>query len=124
MAQTFPLPFFIIYAEELLSDEDFMLWTATERGIWITLIARCWREGSIPSDQKTLAGWCNMDTKDFTKHFVNVSMKFSVVLNDTRMVSPRLEEERAKALARVEKLSKRGKAASSKRWAKSPKPDA
>ena len=118
MAQTYPLPFFIIYAEEMLSDEDFRLWTATERGIWITLIANCWREGSIPSNQKILASWCNMEPKDFTKHFVNVSMKFSLINNNTRLVSPRLELERSKALSRIESLSKRGQAGALKRWAK------
>ena len=118
MAQTFPLPYFLIYAEEILSDEDFLSWTATERGIWITLIARCWREGSIPNNEKLLADWCNIDQKDFGKNFVAVVMKFSFVLDETRMVSPRLEEERAKALARVESLTKRGQAGALKRWSK------
>lgn len=118
MATTYPLPYFLIYAEEMLSDEDFCSWTATERGIWITLIARCWREGSIPNNEKLLAGWCNIDPKDFGKHFVAVAMKFSFVLNETRMISPRLEEERAKALSRIESLTKRGQAGALKRWAK------
>lgn len=121
MATTYPLPFFIIYAEEMLSDEDFRLWTAAERGIWITLIANCWREGSIPSNQKILASWCNMDPKDFTKHFVAVSMKFSLVLDGTRLISPRLELERSKAISRFDSMSKRGQAGALTRWKKQQK---
>lgn len=125
MAQTFPLPYFLIYVEEMLSDEDFCIWTATQRGIWLTLIAHCWREGSIPSNEKILAGWCNMEPKDFSKQFIDVSTKFSIVFEDTprpRLVSPRLEHERAKALDRFNSMTKRGQAGALTRWKKHQNP--
>ena len=115
---TCPFPWFPIYATEMLGDEDFLAWSPAERGCWITLSARCWADGSIPDDIERMARLCGCDTQAMLKHWQSIASKFVQSQSEGRLLSPRIEEERAKAIAKAEGLSKRGQAGAAARWLK------
>lgn len=113
---TCPMPWFPIYASEMLGDEDFISWSPEERGCWITLSARCWADGSIPADIDRMAKLCGCDTQAMLKHWSSIASKFEKVDGLERYTSRRIEIERGLAIEKSEKLSRRGKAGAATRW--------
>ena len=113
-----PMPYFPMYAQELLADGDFSVWTPAERGCWLTLSARCWVDGFIPSDLEILGRLCGeTDAKAMLKYWTSIASKFlpHPTLPD-KFISPRIEHERDLSVKRAEKLSARGKAGATQRW--------
>jgi len=112
-----PMPWFPIYAAELLSDEDFAAWTPAARGCWFILSARCWKDGSIPADLPTLARLCGEDPTLMLEHWMSIGCKFPPAASDpTRLISTRIENERDLAIERAEKLKQRGEKGAAARW--------
>lgn len=112
-----PMPWFPIYAAELLADEDFAAWTPGARGCWLVLISRCWKDGSIPSDLETLARLCNESSEAMREHWKSIGVKFITVPGcPDRLIGIRTEHERELAIAKAEKLVKRGQAGAAARW--------
>jgi uncharacterized protein YdaU (DUF1376 family) len=87
-------PAFQFYAGDYLADESVQLMTLEEEGIYIRLLAYCWREGSIPADVESLARLC----KDADRALMTRPMAcFLASKKETgRLIHPRLEEERKK----------------------------
>jgi len=48
-------PAFQFYAADWLADADVTMMTLEEEGAYIRALAFCWREGSIPADEKRLS---------------------------------------------------------------------
>ena len=115
---TCPMPFFPIYANELLADEDFQSWSPAERGCWLTLTARCWSDGSIPSNIERMAKLCSCNAEEMLKHWPSISSKFEESQTEGRLISRRIEKERLLAISKAEKISSRGKSGATARWAK------
>ena len=116
---TCPLPWFPIYASETLADSNFATWDPAERGCWFTLITRCWADGSIPSDPELLARLCGSTAQAMPKHWEHIQDRF--IPHPTlsgRLISPRVELEREKAIASAEKMTTRGKNGAARRWQK------
>ena len=112
-----PLPWFPIYAAELLSDEDFAAWSPGARGCWFTLSARCWKDGSIPNDLVVLARLCGEGAELMAEHWKSIGTKFPEAPGDpSRLISTRIERERDLAIQKAESLTKRGKAGAAARW--------
>ena len=111
------LPWMRFYPAETLADEHFSGWTCEERGAWFTLLLLCWREGSIPADQTSLGRLLHLDSGDLRRVWSAIGSRF-VESDDApgRLVSPRLEDERQKAVALYAKRSKAGAAAVKARW--------
>ena len=104
-------PAFQFYASDYLSDENVALMTPEEEGCYIRLMAYCWKEGSIPADEKKLTTLCKgvcptklvIDCFDFPSQ------------NGSRLFHPRLESEREKQKKWRSKSAKGGKNSASKR---------
>ena len=118
MMATCPMPWFPIYASEMLSDEDFLAWSPAERGCWITLSARCWSDGSIPDDIERMARLCGCNAEEMLKHWSSIASKFENHQTPGRLISKRIEIEREIAIDKAEKLSRRGKAGATAKWSK------
>lgn len=113
------LPWFKVYAAELLSDERFASWTLEERGAWFTLISSAWREGSIPADLGQLARMLHVDSNRMTELWRAIGDRFvSHPDASGRLTSPRLEREREDAESLVEKKREAGKKGANSRWGK------
>jgi uncharacterized protein YdaU (DUF1376 family) len=92
------LGWFPMYATETLADERFQGWTCEERGAWVTLILVCWHEGSIPASPELLRRTLHLDAPAFRVIWEQIGNRFAPSDEDpARLVSPRLEKERAKA---------------------------
>jgi uncharacterized protein YdaU (DUF1376 family) len=100
-------PAFQFYAAEYLADENVVVMTLEEEGAYIRALSYCWREGSIPADNETLArllkGASNQTLTVVRKRFNQCST------NADRLVHSRLEAERKKQAGWREKSSIAGK---------------
>lgn len=56
-------PAFQFYPKDWLSDENVVCMTMEERGIYISLMAHCWLEGTIPADPKRVKKLLKLDEK-------------------------------------------------------------
>jgi uncharacterized protein YdaU (DUF1376 family) len=110
------LPYFKLYPAETIADERFSGWTITERGAWLTLLLHAWVNGSIPSDEASLARILHVDATAMRSLWVAIGDRFAALdhLPDGRLSSPRLEQERDEARAKVAA----GKKGAKSRWGK------
>jgi uncharacterized protein YdaU (DUF1376 family) len=113
------LPWFKVWAAETLSDERFQGWSIEERGAWFTLLLIAWREGSIPSDQPSLAKALHVDANAMRLLWSAIGDRFVPHLDvQNRLTSPRLEMQREEAQKLAAKRSGAGKRGATSRWAK------
>ena len=108
-------PAFMFYAGDFLSDLNVQIMTMAQRGIYVTLLAMEWIEGSLPSDVRTLKVLCGQHP-NFEDDWA--SIKHCFYEEDGRLYNRRLELERGEQKKRAEKNSKNGKIGAMKRWNK------
>ena len=86
-------PAFQFYAGDWLRDENVMKMTLEQRGAYITLIAICWQEGSIPADIEEL----KLLFRVISDECLPVVLKRFILSDELpgRMVHKRLDSERA-----------------------------
>jgi uncharacterized protein YdaU (DUF1376 family) len=116
-------PAFQFYAADYLADEHVQLMTLEQEGIYIRLLALCWREGSIPSDVNLLSILCKGGS---TEAIRVVAERFNQhPTKADRLVHQRLEAEREKQERWREKSAEGGKISAAKRKARvvQPKPN-
>lgn len=122
-----PYPAFLLDAADFLSDERVFLMSLQARGAYITLLCRCWQEGSIPSDMALMGRLVGVGAVEMAGLWEEISQKFS--LRDdlpNRYVHPELEAERVKQERSRQERSEGGRAGAAKRWQKgeaSPEPN-
>src|SRR5690554_3570253 len=89
-------PAFQFYPKDFLSSSKVMRMTATERGIYITLLCVCWLEGSLPDDLGELAKLAGVRREQLARLWPrNLQSCFSSGRGGT-LVNDRLEDERRK----------------------------
>ncbi len=94
-------PAFQFYPADYLADENVMLMTLEEEGAYIRAMAFCWREGSIPADEIKLSRLLKNASLPIVRL---VASLFEPMANDgSRLVHPRLNQERTKQEAWLEK---------------------
>jgi uncharacterized protein YdaU (DUF1376 family) len=104
MSTTKKSPAFQFYPSDFLVDENVVMMGMAERGIYITLMCYCWREGSIPADVERLGRMCNLSLEVMAPMWRVVEGCFEQSATDaSRLVHPRLEGEREKQAAWREK---------------------
>ena len=113
------MPWFKMYAAELLSDERFQGWTLEERGAWITLVCMAWREGSIPVEESALAKLLHIDPMRMRDIWSGIGDRFtSHPKHPGRLTSRRLEHERTQSMTQATKRIAKAKNAAKSRWDK------
>ena len=102
------LPYFRLYAAQLLADENIAQFTDEEVGCWVRLLCYAWCNGSIPSDPERVARLLHrhFDADDFEPIWQAISSRFVPSQDDPeRLISRRLEQERGSAeQAREDKI--------------------
>ena len=88
-------PAFQFFARDFLADANVLAMTLEERGLYITLLALSWMEGSIPPETSEIARLIHYPERQAKKVWDRVSRCF-VAREDGRLVNPRLEIERQK----------------------------
>lgn len=107
-------PAFQFYAADYLADADVQMMSLEEEGVYIRLLAYCWREGSIPSEESMLSRLC----KNASHEVIRVVTKcFQPNGNGTlTLVHKRLDLEREKQEIWRQKSSIGGKKSAKNRW--------
>lgn len=95
---------FKFWAKEYLADTKVRCLSYEQRGILQTLWAFAWEEGSIPGDPAMLGNMLGLPAKAMRTHCEWIPRFFVANPSDpTRMISPRLELDRAEADAKGSK---------------------
>jgi len=100
-------PSFQFYPADYLADANVQLMTCEEEGVYIRLLCYCWREGSLPNDDKELSALAKgVDMSRVTR----VKTRFVTDPEDSqKLVHPRLIEERKKQAVYRKEWRKRQK---------------
>jgi len=106
-------PAFQFYASDFLSDLNVTTMTMAQRGMYITLLAYEWIEGSLPSDLLKIRILCG-NHPDFDSDWQVVMNCF--IERDGRLYNNRLETERGNMIAYRERMSANGKKGAKTRW--------
>lgn len=102
------LPHMPLWVYDLEADEDCALMSLSEYGAYMKLLQRQWIEGSIPNDTTRLARLLRVTNDEMNQLWSALSPKFTED-SEGRLFNPRLDDERDKALAKVERNRANGK---------------
>jgi uncharacterized protein YdaU (DUF1376 family) len=108
-----PSPAFQFYPSDFIVDEAVASMTLAERGLYITLMCYCWREGSIPSNAEQIARLVREPLRSLKPLWDTVLLRFtSSPDEEERLIHERLEGERLKQTEFRERKSRAGSAGS------------
>jgi uncharacterized protein YdaU (DUF1376 family) len=102
-------PAFQFYAADFLADAAVMAMTYEERGVYITLLALGWREGSIPADRSAQARLLKLSKARMERIWPALTSRFVPASQGGWLVNPRLERERQRQANWRDKSSKGGR---------------
>lgn len=111
------LPWFPMYASNLISDERYRMMSAIEKAVWISVLLECWSNGSVPADLVSLSKWLGLSLEEVKAGLTDRVLSFFKEVNG-RLISPKLEEHWAKHTKRTSKLSDSCKKGAKRRWDK------
>lgn len=99
---TKPVPYYPLFAANLIASKPFRLMTLEERGLWITIQMECWVNGAVPSNLDELAKYLGIPSDEVHRCFTKTQMSF-LIKEDESFKSPELEEQRKEFLEQREK---------------------
>jgi uncharacterized protein YdaU (DUF1376 family) len=105
---TKPVPYFPLYAANLIASRPYRLMSLSERGLWITIMMECWVNGSVPSNFSDMSKFLGVTNQELETCFSNIHSSFFEVEGD-RLFSKELEEYRQGYMERREKQKEGGK---------------
>lgn len=105
-------PAFQFYPRDFLSSSKVERMSMTERGIYITLLSRCWLDGGLPTDLRELSKFARMKPTQFERLWTNGPLAQCFYQKGDQLQHERLDKER-KIQA---EYRKRQKDAATKRW--------
>lgn len=109
------LPHFPCYPSDLLASCSAM--SAAEFGAYFRLLCHCWMSGGLPAKRDDeLRRMAGAERDEWPALWEAIAPRFT--LADGRYTQRRMEAERAKAVALVERRRAGGKLTAAKRWAK------
>jgi uncharacterized protein YdaU (DUF1376 family) len=98
-------PAFQFYATDTLASKSFRLMKLNERGLYITLLAECWANNTVPADPDTLSNLLGLDIEG--AYSENVLEFFKIDQN--QISSPELDDYKKKLDERRQKQIAGGK---------------
>lgn len=102
-------PAFQFYPKDFLSSGKVIAMSMAERGVYITLLAVQWQEGSLPTDLTALAHIVGIQPRQFARMWPhNLARCFSE--RGGRLVNDRIEQEREKQAIHRAAQADRGRA--------------
>lgn len=106
-----PPPAFQCYASDWMSDEEYMMAPAVERGLLFSILNYCWVNGRVPADPMKLTRLLNL-TPDEVK-VVNCALLRKHMArcpgNDSHMYFPELDRQKAAMIDRQRKQVEGGR---------------
>jgi uncharacterized protein YdaU (DUF1376 family) len=89
-------PAFQFYPKDFLSSGKVDRMSMTERGVYITLLSRCWLDEGLSSDLADLASIVRMKQPQFERMWNHGQLRHCFVLRADKLTNERLEDERLK----------------------------
>ena len=102
------VPYFPLYAANILASRPFRVMTLEGRGLWITLMMECWVNGGVPSDLREMAKFLGLSAEEVSRADAALDT-FSLDKESSQIFSQELEGQRQKFLSSREGKSKGGK---------------
>lgn len=95
----FKLPYFPFYVNDFWTDEKVTMMDWDARAMYLKLLCHQWQEGSIPANNGGVAVILQVGKETINRVWPQISPCFVPWATDkTRLVNPRMDAERAKAL--------------------------
>jgi uncharacterized protein YdaU (DUF1376 family) len=88
-------PAFQFYPSDFIGDENVLFMSMERRGLYITLLCICWKEGSIPADPDKISTGLHVTVED-AKAVLEMFKEPPEGEHPGRLIHKRLEEERTK----------------------------
>lgn len=111
------LPWFPFWPSDFLSDENVLVMSNEEVGIYVKLLCHQWKEGSIPKDGKAMAKLSGCDTDAMTTAWQAVGKCFAELSgNPGRLANIRMEAEREKQQNKRKARQDAGLRGAAARW--------
>lgn len=95
-AKSIKAPAFQFYPGDFLSSDNVDRMSMTERGVYITLMAKYWLAGDLPADMADLASMVRMKTAQFERMWKQGRLHLCFEERNGRLTQRRLEAERKK----------------------------
>lgn len=108
-------PAMLWWVRDWLTSEAVLAMPRAARSLYFDLLCHQWINGSIPADEKALAGLCGETLASFRKLWRDVALRFDKG-EDGRLRNPRMEEERQANEEYRNRKSAAGSAGNAKRW--------
>jgi uncharacterized protein YdaU (DUF1376 family) len=89
-------PAFQFYPSDFLSSSKVDRMSMTERGVYITLLSRCWMDNGLPSDLDALAKFAKMRPQKFRRMWAAGALHECFYERSGRLLNERQERERSK----------------------------
>ena len=96
------VPYFPLYAANLMSSRSFRLMSLKERGLLITILIECWVNGGVPSDFADMAKILGLTLDEVKMAYTNLQSTF-LQEQEGQIISQELEGYRKGYLATREK---------------------
>lgn len=106
-----PPPAFMEYAGDILAKEGIRTMTMAERGLLATMRWVCWVNDDLPADCRQLARVLGVDLRTLRANLTpRVCAFFAPKQHDeSRLICPELSDQKARLIARRQRLSEAGK---------------
>ena len=102
------VPFFPLYAANIMASRPFRMMNLEQRGLWITLMMECWVNGSVPSNSIDMAKFLGLPAEEVSRSISSLQT-FSLDEQGSHLISKELEEYREGYLKSREGKSRGGK---------------
>lgn len=99
------LPYYKMYPADAETDERFKSMSDTEKGFYWRCLNHCWINGSLPADPSERAKALGNPQSYADRMWERVGRCFSPMQGGSRVINPRQEEERSKAICKSEKAT-------------------
>lgn len=111
------VPYFPLYAANMLASRSFKLMTLEQRGLWITIQMECWVNGSVPSDMPSASKYLGISLEEMERCLAQIQFAYLDRKGD-ELISPELEVQREKFMESRRKQSDGGKKGAERKKAK------
>lgn len=111
------LPWFPMYASNMISDKRYRQMEPIEKGLWISMLLECWSNGSVPADPSDLAKWLSWSIDDIKAGLTDRVRSFFEEAKG-ELISPQLEKHYQKQRGTQQGKSEGGKKGAKRRWNK------
>lgn len=100
-------PAVMLYAERMLSDRRYRQMSLAERGLYMSMVYECWKNGSVPSGTQELAEYLGKQCEEVSSAATERCMSF-FARKGAELICPEIEEYRAVMLERSAKKRRAG----------------